>query len=279
MIEVGGTLVRTFQVKDSTGVLANAGTLPVATVYWNDGTTNTGTVTNPSTGNYTVTYTPVPSKLGWHRLGVTASGANSTWSPNTDFRFWVVDEASLIVSLSQVKAGLNIPASDTTKDDWLVDALEAATPVIENIAGAIVPTSLTETHNGGSATVLLYERVNAITSVTVDGVVLSASDYSVDKTAGILYRGTGLAAGSYAFSPGIGNVVVVYTTGFAVTPANVRLATCELIRHWAQNGQQGSRPAFGGAAVEAPMGASFAVPRRVMELLEPSASNAMPGLA
>lgn len=274
MIEIGGTLIRTFEVRDEDGTLANAGGV-TAKVHWADGTQDNATVAPPSpAGVYDVSYTPC-TKTGWHRLEVLGTGANSSWSPDSDFRFWVVDPTELIVSLSEIKDACGA-SGDDSKDDWFIDQLATAREVIEYHAGAIVAaTGVVQKANGGKPAILLHERATSITSVLIDGV--ASTDWVVDEEAGVLYNGAGASAGASPFAYGVGNVVVTFETGHDVTPASARTAAIELVRHWYQNGQLGSRPAFGGAAVEPGMPPSFAVPRRVLEHLAPLAFNRMPG--
>lgn len=273
MIEIGGTLMRTFEVRDEGDTLANAGAV-TAVVHWADGTQDNATVAPPvPDGVYDVSFTPC-TKTGWHRLQVLGTGANSSWSPDSDFRFWVFDPTELIVSLSEIKDACNA-GSDATKDDWFIDQLATAREVIEYHAGAIVAATAVQKANGGKPAILLHERATSITSVLIDGV--ASTDWEVDEEAGVLYSGSGASAGATPFAYGIGNVVITYETGHDVTPSSARTAAIELVKHWYQNGQLGARPAFGGAAVEPGTPPSFAVPRRVLEHLAPMASNRMPG--
>jgi hypothetical protein len=104
--------------------------------------------------------------------------------------------------------------------------------------------------NGGQSTILLPERVTAVTSVTENGVLLTAgSDYTVDLEAGIVYRGTTIAP--FAFVGGHQNVVVNWTAG-AGDASNVRLAARIILRHlWKADQEGGGRPGVGGQGVPA----------------------------
>jgi hypothetical protein len=82
-IEVGQTIEWGLRVYSSAGVLADAGTLPVATVTLPDGTTTAATVTRVSAGVYIASY--VATVVGTHRVRWTSSGANSGDFPHTDF--------------------------------------------------------------------------------------------------------------------------------------------------------------------------------------------------
>ncbi|TFD80710.1 phage gp6-like head-tail connector protein [Cryobacterium sp. Sr8] len=172
-----------------------------------------------------------------------------------------------LITLADAKASLGIPLATTTNDADLERYIEAATPVIENITGPIIPVSRVFAVDGGSYAVLVGCRFNAVTSVAESGTVIT--DFVSDGEAGIIYAGS--TAGSRAFTSGVRNVIVTVTVGSAAVPPNVALATRELVRHWWQLGRQGNRPAFGNEGVgEVSVPSGFAVPRRVIELCEPN---------
>lgn len=182
-----------------------------------------------------------------------------------------------LATLADVRDACNIIDGDTSKDLWLDRQLDAATAVIEHIVGPLDVAAVTWTTDGGESAALLPERASSITTVTVNGT--ATTDYTPDLDAGIIYYGTGAAAGRSPFPAGRANVVVSYTVGDEeVAPIAVSACT-ELVRHWFQNGQQGSRPAFGGAAVETQQvqGLPYAVPHRVKEMLAPLASRKLRG--
>jgi len=202
-----------------------------------------------------------------------------------------------LVSLDEAKLHLDMPTSDTTVDAELQGFIDAATPLIENICGPITSESVTEWHDGGagdrSALVLRRRPVLSVTSVTeylgqTPQVLAAATtpanaaalSYSLEVATGTIIRRS--AAGTvYPFAWGEQNVQVVYTAGFGSTPANVRLAALELIRHLWQSTQQGGRPAFNGNPADGngfgPAGGGYAVPNFVIELLKPN--ERIPGIA
>lgn len=179
-----------------------------------------------------------------------------------------------LATLTDVRDACNITASDSSKDGWLIEAIDAATEVVQEITGVVEATTLTATLSGGGVAVVLPETPTSVTSVVVDGDAWT--EHSVSGA--VVYAGSGRSVRRTQFPPGAGNVVVSYQCGEAAVPAAVKMALCELVRHWFQNGQQGSRPAFGGSATEVP-GAPYAVPRRVVELLEPFAKARKTGMA
>ena len=172
-----------------------------------------------------------------------------------------------IITLEYAAAGLAYAAatvgqpSYAARDADLAAYIQAATPVIENIVGAVVPRIVVERYDGGADLIVLRNRATSISAVTVAGV--ATADYTFDPDSSILYAGG-------SFLSGRQTVEVTYTTGFTTIPATLQLATRELVRFWVQQGNQSQRPAFGDAVESAaytPQG--FAVPKRVMELCAP----------
>jgi len=185
-----------------------------------------------------------------------------------------------IASLSEAKEYLNI--TDSSHDTELAQFIDAADPVIENIVGPVTSAQFDEFYDGGLSSIVLQHwpvisvetlteyagTVPTVLTVAATPDVVTASSYTIDKAAGIIYR-VGIGVPNW-FASGAGNVRVQYTAGRSSVPANIKLAALELIRHLYQSTQQSGRPAFGGALedqVWAP--AAFAVPTRVIELLEP----------
>lgn len=194
-----------------------------------------------------------------------------------------------IVTLADAKAHLNIETIDD--DTELQNFIEAATPVIEKIAGPVIVQTVTEYFDGGRPTLTLSKLpVISVTSVTetigdtnyvLTAVTLGSSTtptgYTLDPERGRITRRVYNATGE--FVDGLGNVKVVYSAGRANIPKNIRLAALELISHWwsmSQRNRNGGRPAFGGEDV-LNMGAGYAIPNRVRELLQPDPP--IPGVA
>lgn len=185
-----------------------------------------------------------------------------------------------IATLAEAKAYLNI--TSPTVDAELQLFVDAADPVIENIAGPVTPAAFDEFYDGGLTAIVLRNwpviSVETLTeyagtaptvlTVAANPAAQTSTTFVLEKATGMLYR-TGAGVPGW-FAPGYENVRVQYTAGRAATPPNIKLAALELIRHMYQSTQQSGRPAFGGALedqVWAP--AAFAVPTRVIELLEP----------
>ena len=192
-----------------------------------------------------------------------------------------------IVQLADALAELNLPSTPSDGGAKLQGFIDAATAVIEDIVGHVVPGTATETYDGGDTTI--YLRQLPVLSVTGIVETIGLIDYTLtsqpvgspidnfgftldDPATG---RVTRRSAGSqpFPFYANTANIAVTYTYGRATVPANIRLAALELLRFWWQQGAQGLRPPFGAPAGEAgvsatPMG--FLVPNRVKELCQPS---------
>lgn len=271
--DLGDVAALSVTVKDSDGVLANAGAV-ACTVTLPDGSTVSPTVTNVSTGIYSVAYTPLVAgrfSVRWVATGVNASAYSDVFDVlATNPRF--------IVSLAGMRQHLGLNAANTTHDEELREYLAAATDVIEAITGPVLPATVTETHDGGKPALLLRNApVTAVTSVTESGTVLSATDYTLDPYAGTLARTVGLV--SYVWAYGRSNVQVTYTVGGGVVPGYIILAARELVRHWYQRGRQSPRPAFGGSTPDdgSQYVAGYAIPNYVVGMLD--ASSGLPGIA
>ena len=170
-----------------------------------------------------------------------------------------------LITLDEARASLQWAASDTAGNSDLERYVEAATPVIENITGPLVARSRVFTFDGGESTLVVPVRFTSVTSVVESGVTVT--DFVAEPSAGLITAGT--TEGTRTWTSGLQNVVVTVAVGSATIPANVKLAARELVRFWWQQGRQANTPAFGDAPESGvPMG--FAVPRRVIELLESS---------
>lgn len=276
-------------VLNDSGVPA-AATSVVVTVTAPDGTTSTPAVVPAGTGVYTATV-PAAATSGTWLVRWAATGSGFGFASESQFQ---VRPAGVeqIVDLASVKAHLNMPAADTSQDDELIGFILAASAVVRDLIGPIIPETHTEWFTGGVGTIsLAWQPVTAILSVTEYyglsafplteqplGSQMNAFAYTVDYVTGELTRRTfgGQAA---LFAIGDKNIRVVYTTGRTDVPYNVRLGALELIRHLWQQSQQGARPRFGGARMDGethvPIG--FAIPDRVVELLSPH--RRPPGIA
>lgn len=253
-----------------------------ATVSWDRtaGHTVTLSITKPDGTLNTPTVTSVAGKFSAIFAASLAGRYLLTWLDDTDdvkytdiVEVWPADPRFLVSTneaLAQLKWNNATVAAST---DQLRLYVAAATPIIEDITGAILQRTVEQYADGGRTGVALWERPDEIISVEVDDTLVT--DYVLNKNAAIVYRGRH----GERFRDGTQIVKVTYSTGFDQIPPNVKLATLELIRHLWQIGQQISQ----GAPVEygsRPMGTTpsgFAVPNRVLELC--SSTYSLPGMA
>lgn len=226
-----------------------------------DGTTfSAPTVTQgpPATASFT------PDMAGRWLVRWVSTGAVAAYTDIVDV--WPADPR-FIISVDDASNALGWTTAGVTpanREDLRL-YIAAATPVIEDIVGTMVPKTIVQVANGNSWAVALWENPISVTSVTEAG-GSPVTDYVVDYQAGIIYAGRVYAP--RRFFPGPQSVVITYMAGAQVIPPNVRLATRELVRHWWQIGKQGLRSMNGQMPITAdawtPSG--FAVPRRVIEL-------------
>ncbi|WP_210252727.1 hypothetical protein [Methylosinus sporium] len=84
--------------------------------------------------------------------------------------------------------------------------------------------------NAKPASLILVRRfIGAISSITVDGTALEASDYEIDRGAGLLRR---LCGSSFVDWPQ-GTTVVSYTAGFVEIPGALKRAAVTVLREQA----------------------------------------------
>jgi hypothetical protein len=285
-IDLGDVATLAIQIKDSTGTLANAGSL-VCTLTLPDGTTTTPSVSNPSTGNYQISYLTV--QVGRHSIRWVATGANAaTYSDSFDV---IAGDSGYLCSLQDLRDELNLTSTNTVHDDELRLYLSATTPIIEDLAGPQLRTTFTEQFDGGVQNILLrHAPITTVTTVieywgsysftlTQAATPSDAGQYSftVDAAIGTITRRTPSGAATF-FAAGLRNIHVTYTVGSGNVPGNVRLAARRQAAHLYRTSQQGSRPSFGTGDVELAVTPSgYAVPRSVIELVKPN--RRPPGIA
>lgn len=202
-----------------------------------------------------------------------------------------------LATLTEFKAHLNLRTSGSTTDPELQGFLDAATPVIENITGPVVPQTVTgEVHDGGNGNRLLFalrlRPVISVTSVTeyANGVATvlaqvanpalgTLNSFTLESATGIITRRN--AGGDIGrFPAGVDNILVTYIAGYATVPDNVKLAAMFQAAHMFQSSQLGGRRQLNTAASgddAYSWAAGFGIPNRVRELLQPH--QRIPGIA
>jgi len=277
--DLGDVVPLGITITDSTGANANASAV-TCTIYLPDGTTTSGSVTNPSTGLYNCDFSP--SQVGRHAVKWVATGTNaSAYSDD----FLVRDFTELgIISLDDAKSHLNIPTSDTSQDEELRSFIDSASDLAESYVGQVLGrrTFTSELYDGGGEFIRIRNpKAISITSVTENGATVSSSNYVLDYTGQRLYRigsGTLYATNSYGYwTAGMNNVSITYVAGYVNPPMAAKQGVLEILRHLWQT-QRGainvmSRTQSGDELYSTP---TYSLPRRAMELLDPTS---FPGMA
>jgi hypothetical protein len=173
-----------------------------------------------------------------------------------------------IVSLADVKSHLKKRVTDTADDAKLQEFIGAATDLIEDRMGRVVPVTITEDVFSRGDTIVLRERpVIEIVSVTryPGGTLLPAHDVTTLTRGWRLTSAEGVLETSGRFP---GDMRIVYRAGRQPVPRRFRMAGKELTAHlWrtSQLNQEGGRPqAQGDTQVPA---SSYALPYNVRQLL------------
>lgn len=280
--DIGDKVYLSWSTYDSSGNLANPGTV-TASITLPDGTSTSVSTATASTGAYTASYSP--SQAGRHIVSWTATG---TWPQAYADIFEVRDIADIgIVGLSEVKQHLNIPANSTADDEEILRFMDAATDLAESYVGQVLGrrTYTSELYDGGADCIRIRNpRAISITSVYENGALVAASGYALDYTGQRLYRvgsSTLYATNSYGYwTAGFNNISVTYVAGYVNPSQAAKQGVLEIIRHLWQT-QRGTmnvlgRTLAGDEFTPATTGAGYSLPRRAMELLDPTS---FPGMA
>lgn len=246
ILDLGDYAPLSISVYDNTGALANAGAV-TCTITLPDGTTTTPSVTNPSTGVYNCDY--LPTLAGRYSVRWVATGVNA--SATTD-EITVRDPNNVgIVGLDEVKAYLNIDATDTSDDEELRRFMDDAHAQAENYKGMVFGRrTFVDTFDGYAQTTLRVRNPNiiSVTSITENGVALTqGTDFYVDFSGQFIYRLRNSSTGAYPivtsyWLPGVQNIVVTYVAGN--TSPDARGAILALIA-WSWQTQRGAFDVMG----------------------------------
>lgn len=189
----------------------------------------------------------------------------------------MTDVAGGLITLEFALTGLNFGAKQSAlegvdlspRDADVAAYIKAATPLIEQLTGPLLPAAKTRRYDGGKSAILLLEPIAneaAVTSVTEDGTAIT--DFIVDADADIIYAGD--HAGARTFAAGQRNIVVTCQAGYTEIPHALQLAARELVRHMYQIGKQAANPAFDSGTADTPaVPMGFMLPNRVVELCAP----------
>lgn len=264
MYDVGDIVPLELAVTDANGAPANGGSVTL-TVTLPDGTTVTPSVSNPSTGQYTVDYTATVE--GRHAVRWVVTGANATAYSDV---FNVREITEQVVSLAEAKLQLRL-GDVTDHDDALRMFIAAAGIAVEDQVGRkLVRRTITDEKHLRVTGALILNRapVQSLTSVaTLDGATTwDVSGLDVDGATGIVIPLIGTRP--------YGHLKVTYVCGMRVIPANYLLACRIIVEHlWQTMRPFSSAANLPPGALEDSLDArsgglvGFALPNRALELL------------
>lgn len=173
-----------------------------------------------------------------------------------------------LLTLDEAKAQLNV--SSTADDVELQAYVDSVTAVIEGIVGPVEQRTVTETANARGTLLCLQQipavSITSLTPVLSGGTAVAAADVVLDGASGVVRK---LDGGTFSGGPW----TVTYTAGRASTPPTINLAARIMLQHLWRT-QYGSSRVLGGGSddysvSEPAPGFGFAVPNRVLQLLQP----------
>lgn len=186
-----------------------------------------------------------------------------------------------VLSLTEAKLHLQFrtPYAASDEDVELQEFINASESRLALEVGPLAPVTVVENHTSKWPLFLRQRPVVSVTSVVEAGATLDPSAYTlVGQTLERVFAFMSLREVT---------VTVTYVAGYTVLPAHIELANKELVRHlWAtQRGTSGAAGARAGMLGEgAPdmvtIGSAYALPKRVLELIDfERRSNLLGGFA
>ena len=276
--DLGDKVYLTWNTVDSSGAAVNLGTVTL-NITLPDATNVSVTTATSITGTYTASY--LPTQVGRHILAWSATGSYPQ-AYSDIFEVRDINDIG-IVGYDEVLEFLNIPTASANENE-IRRFIDASTDLAENYVGQVLGrrTFTNELYDGGTEFIRIRNpKAISITSVTENGLAVSASNYVLDYTGQRLYRigsGTLYATNSYGYwTQGMNNVSITYVAGYVNPPMSAKQGVLEIIRHLWQT-QRGAinvmtRTNSGDELYNTP---TYSLPRRAMELLDPTS---FPGLA
>ena len=137
---------------------------------------------------------------------------------------------STIITLAEMRAFLNIPTSQTGKDDLLIDLLDSYNTEMEEYLGVtLIDTTYTESYdgNGTSSMFLKHYPITSVTSLTLDDTALTEdTDFYVYGDVGLI------KLDSDVFTVDFKNVDIVYVAGHGAARTNVSKVLKNALKTW-----------------------------------------------
>ena len=139
--------------------------------------------------------------------------------------------STTIVTLSEMRAFLNIPTAQTGKDNLIIDLLDSYNDEMERYIGVTMITSTyTESYDGDDTKTLFLEHfpIVAVTSLTIDDVAQTENtDFFVYKKDGYIKLDSDIFDSTEPL-----NVDIVYTAGHGATRAAVPSTLKNALKTW-----------------------------------------------
>lgn len=280
--DLGGVAVLSWTATDTNGTPAN-GAASTITITLPDGTIDGPHTLAGTAGVYTYAYQTVQSGRHIYEFDVTGiPGPGVGVGAYRDVFDVYLASPTTLMSLTDTKELLRIPASDTQFDADLRFFMEGVTAVIDNYCGPMVPRRVTERHRtAGEQTLMLMQPpvyqpagqpypLVSITPVYTWGVPYNdLSQLSVDPRTGEVTHILGLPMF-------YGEYDIVYWAGRAYIRPNVMLGAQVILKHlWAMERNNGRLTGYtASAADDVSVLFGFAIPNRALEMLQPDAAVA-----
>jgi uncharacterized phiE125 gp8 family phage protein len=168
-----------------------------------------------------------------------------------------------LTTLEAVKSYLKIEASQTVDDERLEDLINACSSAIENYCDRkFIEQAFTDDDYDGAGTKYILLRqfpVKLVSSVAIDGALLSADQFKIKKSNGTLIRT------SDVWPTGDINITVTYTAGFPEVPPDLELAC----RHFVSSFFKADVAAFSTTFSDGFVFRADAMPAQVKMILQP----------
>lgn len=133
------------------------------------------------------------------------------------------------VTLNEVKLWLSIDSANTNNDTLLTSLISSASSWVENwVNRTLSSATYSERYNGTGNYSMMVKNypITAISSMTVNGVAVSASD---GISVGYLFDNNTIIMIGNKISKGIQNVTVSYTAGYTTIPQDIKQVVIELV--------------------------------------------------
>ena len=276
--DLGDKVYLTWNTVDPTGAAVNPGTVTL-NITLPDASNVSVTTATSTTGTYTASY--LPTQVGRHIIAWAATGSYPQ-AYSDIFEVRDINDIG-ICGYDEVLEYLNIPSASANENE-VRRFMDAANDLAETYVGQVLGrrTFTNELYDGGTEFIRIRNpKAISITSVYENGVSVPSSNYVLDYTGQRLYRigsGTLYATNSYGYwTQGMNNIQITYVAGYVNPPMSAKQGVLEIIRHLWQT-QRGAINVMGRTQTgdELYTGSTYSLPRRAMELLDPTS---FPGMA